>query len=176
MSRVARARSPLGGKTARVDARSTTGRPIARGSRDRSGRDLDDARRARGASAGTSEGCFETREFLFTRVSLASRPRARVVDAASSTRSRDRSAPRERTFAGDAARRSSARRGTNGRRLTTRARRTNDRSTKPVAARAGLNEFAEKVSKGALSLGVAGAVLAQVRGVHSRARDTTAIR
>ena len=140
------------------------------------GRDLDDARRARGASAGTSEGCFETREFLFTRVSLASRPRARVVDAASSTRSRDRSAPRERTFAGDAARRSSARRGTNGRRLTTRARRTNDRSTKPVAARAGLNEFAEKVSKGALSLGVAGAVLAQVRGVHSRARDTTAIR
>ena len=29
---------------------------------------------------------------------------ARVVDAASSTRSRDRSAPRERTFAGDAAR------------------------------------------------------------------------
>jgi hypothetical protein len=39
-----------------------------------------------------------------------------------------------------------------------------------------LNEFAEKVSKGALSLGVAGAVLAQVRGVRSRARDTTAIR
>ena len=150
VSRVARARSPLGGKTARVDARSTTGRPIARGSRDRSGRDLDDARRARGASAGTSEGCFETREFLFTRVSLASRPRARVVDAASSTRSRDRSAPRERRRAWWICR--------------------------SFVARAGLNEFAEKVSKGALSLGVAGAVLAQVRGVHSRARDTTAIR
>jgi len=141
------------------------------------GRDLDDARRARGASEGTSEGWFEMREFLFIRDSLPSRPRAR----ASSTRRRRRgrgigSSPRARTFAGDEERQPRARRGTNGRRLTTRARRTNDRSTKPVAARAGLNEFAEKVSKGALSLGVAGAVLAQVRGVHSRARDTTAIR
>lgn len=54
-------------------------------------------------------------------------------------------------------------------RSTTDDRRANDttrRSTKPVAARAGLNEFAEKVSKGALSLGVAGAVLAQVRVRH----------
>jgi len=42
-----------------------------------------------------------------------------------------------------------------------KAAKTTKRSTKPVAARAGLNEFAEKVSKGALSLGVAGAVLAQ---------------
>jgi len=58
------------------------------------GRDLDDARRARGASGGTSEGWFEMREFLFIRASLPSRARARVVDTASSTRSRDRSSPR----------------------------------------------------------------------------------
>merc|ERR1712216_724492 len=45
-----------------------------------------------------------------------------------------------------------------------KAAKTTKRSTKPVAARAGLNEFAEKVSKGALSLGVAGAVLAQSAG------------
>ena len=91
------------------------------------GRDLDDARRARGASEGTSEGWFEMREFLFIRDSLPSRARAR----ASSTRRRRRgrgigSSPRASTFAGDEERRPRA--PTRNERATTDdARATNER-------------------------------------------------
>ena len=47
------------------------------------------------------------------------------------------------------------------------------RSAKAHAAKASLNEFAEKVSKATLSLGVAGAVLAQVRrSVDDSSSDT----
>ena len=91
------------------------------------GRDLDDARRARGASEGTSEGWFEMREVLFIRDSLPSRPRAR----ASSTRRRRRgrgigSSPRARTFAGDEER-LAARAPRNERATTDDARATNER-------------------------------------------------
>ena len=50
------------------------------------------------------------------------------------------------------------------------------RSAKAQAAKASLNEFAEKVSKATLSLGVAGAVLAQVRRPFDDSSSDTLIR
>ena len=91
VSRASRSRS-VGRRRGRraIDDRANDRERVARSI----GSDLDDARRAHGASGGTSEGWFEMREFLFIRASLPSRARARVVDTASSTRSRDRSSPR----------------------------------------------------------------------------------
>ena len=48
-------------------------------------------------------------------------------------------------------------------------------ATKTTVARASMNDFAEKVSKASVALGVAGAVLAQVRRTNRiRERDTSA--